>query len=135
MSLVGPRPERPEFVTELEKTLPALRRTARGLPGLTGLAQVNLPPDVDHGSVRRKLVYDLHYVAHLGPGLDLRILAATGLFLLGVPFAASTRFLGLNPDELAEEAGCPVRAYEHGRRDAEPEVELVSQAVPAWRES
>jgi lipopolysaccharide/colanic/teichoic acid biosynthesis glycosyltransferase len=124
MSLVGPRPERPEFVRQLERALPRYGERLDVLPGVTGLAQVNLPPDTDHDSVRRKLVYDLAYVENLGPWLDLRILAATGLFLLGVPFAASSRAFGLGLEEPA-----PDRP-----RQAQP-VELVAQAVPAWNET
>ena len=63
MSLVGPRPERPEFVPQLERQIPRYRERLRVLPGLTGLAQVNLPPDTDIASVARKLQYDIYYLA------------------------------------------------------------------------
>ena len=55
MSLVGPRPERPEIVPQLERVLPAYRERLRVRPGVTGLAQVQLAPDTDLESVRRKL--------------------------------------------------------------------------------
>ena len=97
MSLVGPRPERPEFIAQLEKSLPRYGERLEVRPGLTGLAQVNLPPDVDQMSVRRKLTYDLHYVENGGFWLDLRLILSTGLFLVGIPFATSVRFLGLIP--------------------------------------
>lgn len=77
MSLVGPRPERPEFLPQLEKVLPRYRERLAVLPGLAGLAQVHLPPDSDLESVRRKLAFDLYYVQQRGWWLDLRILAAT----------------------------------------------------------
>jgi hypothetical protein len=86
MSLVGPRPERPEFVDALDRVLPGYRRRLAVRPGLTGLAQVKQPPDVDVFSVRRKLTYDLFYVDCYDPWLDLRVLAATALKCLGVPF-------------------------------------------------
>jgi hypothetical protein len=54
-------------------------------PGLTGLAQIQLPPDTDLQSVRRKLACDLYYIRHLGPCIDLAILVCTGLHLLGIP--------------------------------------------------
>jgi lipopolysaccharide/colanic/teichoic acid biosynthesis glycosyltransferase len=98
MSLVGPRPERPEFVVELEDVLPNYAERLDAPPGLTGLAQVNLPPDVDYESVRRKLAFDLYYVAHLGPWLDLRIMLGTALMILGV---AAPTLLGLRPGALA----------------------------------
>lgn len=89
MSLVGPRPERPEFVTKLEAVLPRYENRMLVRPGVTGLAQVQLPPDTDLDSVRRKLVYDLFYIAHDGLWLDLRLLFCTGLSLLGIPFRVS----------------------------------------------
>ena len=95
MSLIGPRPERPEIVARLELVIPHYRDRESVLPGITGLAQVQLPPDVDLGSVRRKLACDLYYVKHAGPWLDLRILAGTALKVLGVPFWASCRALGI----------------------------------------
>jgi lipopolysaccharide/colanic/teichoic acid biosynthesis glycosyltransferase len=98
MSLVGPRPERPEFVTSLEKKLPRYAERLKVRPGVTGLAQMKLPPDTDLQSVQCKLVYDLHYVERCRPGLDLRILFGTGLFLLGIPFAISCRLLGLDAE-------------------------------------
>jgi lipopolysaccharide/colanic/teichoic acid biosynthesis glycosyltransferase len=73
MSLIGPRPERPEFLHELEKAIPQYRLRLLVRPGITGLAQVQLPPDTDLASVRRKLPYDLFYVRHSSPWLDLRI--------------------------------------------------------------
>jgi lipopolysaccharide/colanic/teichoic acid biosynthesis glycosyltransferase len=101
MSLIGPRPERPEFVGELEKVLPRYARRLDVPPGLTGLAQVNLPPDVDQESVRRKLAFDLHYAERIGPWLDLRILLGTGLMFLGVRSATLVRLLDLRPGQLA----------------------------------
>jgi lipopolysaccharide/colanic/teichoic acid biosynthesis glycosyltransferase len=85
MSLVGPRPERPEFVPRLEQAVPHYRERLLVRPGLTGLAQVQLPPDTDLDSVRGKLAYDLYYVRRAGLLLDLRILAATALHVAGVP--------------------------------------------------
>ena len=87
MSLVGPRPERPEFLPKLERALPDYRRRLAVRPGVTGLAQVQQPPDSDLGSVRRKLNYDLYYADHITLWLDVRIVLATGLKCVGVPFA------------------------------------------------
>jgi lipopolysaccharide/colanic/teichoic acid biosynthesis glycosyltransferase len=87
MSLVGPRPERPEFVPSLAQAIPFYAGRLQVRPGVTGLAQVQLPPDTDLASVRLKLAYDLHYVRHTGPWLDVRIHLATLLHMVGVPFA------------------------------------------------
>jgi lipopolysaccharide/colanic/teichoic acid biosynthesis glycosyltransferase len=84
MTLVGPRPERPEFVARLELEIPQYRDRELVRPGVTGLAQIQLPPDTDTESVRRKLGYDLYYLREAGWWLDLRILFATVLKVAGV---------------------------------------------------
>jgi lipopolysaccharide/colanic/teichoic acid biosynthesis glycosyltransferase len=86
MSLVGPRPERPEFVPQLEQAIPHYRERLLVRPGVTGLAQVQLPPDTDLASVRTKLAYDLYYVANPGCWFDSRLCWATALKMVGVPF-------------------------------------------------
>lgn len=78
MSLVGPRPERPEFVAKLEWEIPCYRDRLNVRPGITGLAQVRLPPDTDLESVRRKIVHDVYYVRNVSPWLDLQLLVVTG---------------------------------------------------------
>jgi lipopolysaccharide/colanic/teichoic acid biosynthesis glycosyltransferase len=85
MSLNGPRPERPEFVPQLEQAVPHYRERLRVRPGLTGLAQVQLPPDTDLESVRLKLAYDLYYVRACSLWLDVRLLLCTALKVCGVP--------------------------------------------------
>jgi lipopolysaccharide/colanic/teichoic acid biosynthesis glycosyltransferase len=95
MSLIGPRPERPEFVPELERAFPAYRQRLNVRPGVTGLAQVQLPPDTDLESVRRKLAHDLYYIRRLSPLLDLRLLLCTAFYALGVPFRVLSRMLGV----------------------------------------
>lgn len=86
MSLIGPRPERPEFVPQLEQAIPHYRQRLNVRPGVTGLAQVQLPPDTDLDSVRIKLAYDLYYAKHVGFTLDLCIYAATFFKMVGMPF-------------------------------------------------
>ena len=102
MSLIGPRPERPEFVPELERALPAYWQRLQVRPGVTGLAQVQLPPDTDLGSVRRKLAHDLFYVRHLSPWLDLRLLVCTAFHALGIPNSLLRRVLGIPPRSAVE---------------------------------
>jgi lipopolysaccharide/colanic/teichoic acid biosynthesis glycosyltransferase len=111
MSLIGPRPERPEFVPELERALPRYRERLAVLPGVTGLAQVQLPADTDLGSVRTKLAYDLYYIRHLSPELDLRLLVCTALYAVGVPFRWSRRLCGVPGAETVAEA-IPIPAAE-----------------------
>ena len=93
MSLVGPRPERPEFVTKLQREIPDYRGRLKVRPGITGLAQVYLPPDRQIDDVRRKLKYDLQYMRRFSFWLDVRLLLCSGLYLLGTPFHVSCRWL------------------------------------------
>jgi hypothetical protein len=82
MALVGPRPERPEFVEELRKKIPGYMRRLEVLPGITGLAQLNLPPDTNVECVRRKLVLDLEYIETAGIWMDLSIILCTSCRLV-----------------------------------------------------
>jgi sugar transferase (PEP-CTERM system associated) len=77
MSLVGPRPERPEFVKELRKNIPYydIRHTVR--PGVTGWAQIRFRYGASAQDAHTKLQYDLYYVKNMTLGLDLRILTET----------------------------------------------------------
>lgn len=93
MSLIGPRPERPEIACDLEEALPDYRDRLVIRPGITGLAQVQLPPDEDLDSVRRKLNCDLYYIERMNPVLDLQILLATATKVIGIPCAAACRAL------------------------------------------
>jgi lipopolysaccharide/colanic/teichoic acid biosynthesis glycosyltransferase len=100
MSLVGPRPERPEFVEQLERAIPGYRGRLVVRPGVTGLAQVQLPADTDLDSVRRKIGRDLHYIEEMGPRLDLKILVATAMKVVGVPCPTACRLLGIPTREV-----------------------------------
>jgi len=77
MSLVGPRPERPELFEELSRLLPKFEQRLAVKPGLTGLAQIYNGYDTDAASIRRKLDYDLNYIDNMGLGMDLKLLMAT----------------------------------------------------------
>jgi exopolysaccharide biosynthesis polyprenyl glycosylphosphotransferase len=82
MSLVGPRPEQPEFVDRLERTLPFYQRRHLMRPGITGWAQIRCGyAGSDMGSAW-KLCHDLYYVRHRSLGLDLLILCETFSTLL-----------------------------------------------------
>ncbi len=85
MSLIGPRPERPEFVHVLAEAIPGYLNRLVVPPGVTGLAQLNLPPDTDLDSVRRKLVLDCEYIRRAGPWLDIRLSSGTLLRMFKVP--------------------------------------------------
>jgi lipopolysaccharide/colanic/teichoic acid biosynthesis glycosyltransferase len=104
MSLIGPRPERPEFLPELEATFPRYRERLAVRPGITGLAQVQLPPDTELTAVCHKLACDLYYTRHVGFGLDARLLGCTALYALGIPFRWTAHWLGVPTTELVERA-------------------------------
>jgi hypothetical protein len=91
MSLVGPRPERPEFVPALEQAIPHYGDRLLVRPGITGFAQVQRPPDTGLDSVRSKLAYDLHYVQSVGFWFDFRICCATALKMMGAGYELLTK--------------------------------------------
>jgi lipopolysaccharide/colanic/teichoic acid biosynthesis glycosyltransferase len=77
MSLVGPRPERPELVAELEKSIPFYRARLLTKPGITGWAQVTYGKGASIQGSAEKLEYDLYYIKHRSITLDLWILLRT----------------------------------------------------------
>lgn len=77
MSLVGPRPERPEFVHMLSETIPFYQERLVVPPGVTGWAQVMFPYAASVEATRRKLQFDLYYIKHVSLSLDLMILLRT----------------------------------------------------------
>jgi len=93
MSLVGPRPERPEFVTQLAKVFPDYMERLAVAPGLTGLAQVQLPPDSDVEGVGLKLSFDLYYVGRVGFLMDVRVLLGTIPHVLGCSYEFTRKLL------------------------------------------
>jgi sugar transferase (PEP-CTERM system associated) len=77
MSFVGPRPERPQFVDDLEQKLPYYAERHMVKPGITGWAQINYPYGASIEDSRQKLEYDLFYAKNYSPLLDLLILLQT----------------------------------------------------------
>ena len=77
MSLVGPRPERPEFVENLKKNIPFYEERLMMPPGITGWAQVRFPYAASIHASRYKLQYDLYYIKHTSLVFDVAILLRT----------------------------------------------------------
>jgi exopolysaccharide biosynthesis polyprenyl glycosylphosphotransferase len=77
MSVVGPRPERPEFVDELKKVYPFYSKRLTIKPGITGWAQVKLEYDTSIEDVADKLKYDFYYIENQSLFLDIEILIRT----------------------------------------------------------
>jgi sugar transferase (PEP-CTERM system associated) len=77
MSFVGPRPERPQFVEDLEQQLNYYAERHMVKPGITGWAQINYPYGASIEDSRQKLEYDLYYAKNYSPFLDILILLQT----------------------------------------------------------
>lgn len=77
MSFVGPRPERPAFVIELEQVIPYYAQRLVVKPGLTGWAQISCQYSASVEDAVQKLEYDLYYIKNMSVWLDLRILLGT----------------------------------------------------------
>jgi len=77
MSIVGPRPERPEFVCVLQEKIPYYRQRLCVKPGVTGWAQINHKYGETVEDAITKLEYDLYYIKNLAPSLDAYIVFST----------------------------------------------------------
>jgi lipopolysaccharide/colanic/teichoic acid biosynthesis glycosyltransferase len=84
MTLIGPRPERPEIITQLTEDIPyfGLRHAVK--PGITGWAQVNYRYGASVEDSFTKLQYDLYYLKHLGPFIDLAVFLKTIQVIFGL---------------------------------------------------
>lgn len=77
MSLIGPRPERPEFIETLEKQIPFYNQRLLIKPGLSGWAQINYPYGNTIDDAIEKLEYDLYYIKNRNFALDISIILKT----------------------------------------------------------
>ncbi|HJZ91886.1 MAG TPA: sugar transferase [Gemmataceae bacterium] len=84
MNLVGPRPERPEIAGQLSRQIEDYDARSAVRPGITGHAQVYLPPDTSVADVRDKVVLDRYYLGRLSVWFDLVTLVRTGLKVIGL---------------------------------------------------
>jgi lipopolysaccharide/colanic/teichoic acid biosynthesis glycosyltransferase len=111
MSLIGPRPERPEIASQIAQALPAFRKRLAVRPGLTGLAQVLLPADDPEDStldcVRRKLECDLFYARNIRFLLDVRIYVSTAFRMVALLMESVCRAL-TNPCRAAVQNDRPL---------------------------
>ena len=117
MSLVGPRPERPEFVETLAQAIPFYRERLLVPPGITGWAQVKYPYAASIDAARHKLQYDLYYIKHMSFFLDWLILLRT----------FKTIVVGLRHSEEAE----PAPAADPGIRVLHPKADAVDKVHSA----
>jgi len=82
MSFVGPRPERPPFVTQLSRNVPAYATRHSVKPGITGWAQIRYPYGASVDDAMQKLQFDLYYVKNHSLFLDLVIMSQTAQVVL-----------------------------------------------------
>lgn len=103
MSLVGPRPERPEFVASLRRDIPFYEERLMVSPGITGWAQVNYGYAASADAARCKLQYDLYYIKHMGLRLDVQILLRTiWIVLRGAEYQEGAPAEGPSPLRMVE---------------------------------
>lgn len=105
MSLTGPRPERPSICEKLQQHIRGYYDRTNVKPGITGLAQINLEPDCTIDDVRRKQCLDLHYIETANAWLDLRMVMATVLRMVGIRGSVVTRWMGLCRMDVIHAAG------------------------------
>ncbi len=106
MSLVGPRPERPELAPRCERAAPGFARRLAVRPGLAGLAQARRGAAA---TPRQKLRYDLLYIEAMGPWLDIRLCAACLLRVLAAAVPSRRRIRRGHPPRTGAPARPPVR--------------------------
>ena len=95
MSLVGPRPERPEFVDTLDKKIDGYCHRLLVKPGITGYAQLNLPSDIDLNDVRKKLVLDFEYIEKASVMFDFLLVFGTALKVIKLTGRIPLTLLGI----------------------------------------
>ncbi len=98
MSLVGPRPERPVFVSELSQKIEGYPMRVKVKPGITGLAQVYHKYDESIEDVKIKLDWDLRYLQHCGFLMDVKIIVNTAWSL----FTGRTKDVGAKAHKVEE---------------------------------
>jgi lipopolysaccharide/colanic/teichoic acid biosynthesis glycosyltransferase len=114
MSLVGPRPERPEFVPALSAAIPEYTDRLKVRPGVTGLAQLQLPADTDLESVRRKLAFDRWYIANRSLWLDIRVIVCTALKVIFVPMPFACWLFWIPDTNRVKDAAPAPLSWPHG---------------------
>ena len=112
MSLVGPRPERPHFVAELQEQIPYYSQRLTVKPGVTGWAQVRYGYGATVEDALEKLQYDLYYIKNMSFFLDFLIMLSTLHKVLFAKVAVRTE--SETPPSRLEE---PAETFRHSTRD------------------
>ena len=109
MSLVGPRPERPEFVDALDRKIDGYSHRLLVKPGVTGYAQLNLPSDIDLNDVRRKLVLDFEYIENASLWFDFRLILGTAMKVFKLTGRIPLILIGIYRDVETSSWASPLR--------------------------
>ena len=118
MSVVGPRPERPEFVEKLNRAVPLYDYRHCMQPGLTGWAQLNFPYGASVEDASEKLKYDLFYIKNTSLVLDTFILMQTlEVVIWGRAISMAGPRMSDEPETEAEQVPASVPAFPAGKRD------------------
>jgi lipopolysaccharide/colanic/teichoic acid biosynthesis glycosyltransferase len=112
MSLVGPKPERPERLPLLEMSIQEFSQRMLVRPGVIGLAQVCLPLETGLPGIRRRVAHDLHYIRRMNLWLDLRLILAHALLGVGVSREQTRAMLALPAPERRRVVPPPAPAAE-----------------------
>ncbi len=96
MTIIGPRPERPDIVNVLSDHVDNYTDRLIAKPGITGLAQVYLPPDETLDCVRKKVCFDRAYIDTASATVDLQIWFCTILRMLGIRKGHGPKWMGLD---------------------------------------
>ncbi len=115
MSVVGPRPERPEFVEQLSAAVPMYDYRHCIRPGLTGWAQLNFPYGASVIDAREKLKYDLYYIKNADLVFDIFVLLQT---LEVVLWGKATSMAGPNTENPGADAEKDVQLFKKSKQDA-----------------
>lgn len=127
MVLVGPRPERPEFTHYLAQAVPGYINRLAAKPGITGVAQILLPPDSDLEGVRLKLAADLKYIKTAGVWMDVRVVTCTFLRMFGISGQKVSKVFGFDEQWIDE----PLAEIRQMAEAAPPQGPIDSSNVPA----
>lgn len=120
MCLVGPRPERPAIIARnrLNEIVEGFSERTNVLPGVTGLAQINLPPDQTPECVIPKTRLDLEYIASANASMDFRILVCTAMRMVGIRHGRAAKLLRLHRN--------PSRSPRRAETEIEPSIRDTS---------
>ena len=115
MCLIGPRPERPEIIERncLHEIVPRFAERMTVLPGVTGLAQINLGADINAESVIPKVRLDIAYIESANVSLDTRILLCTAMRMIGIRHGHAVKLFGLIRSTSGKSGAQNVEATHH----------------------